>query len=191
MAFVLNSNDRIYIETLRTTLLTVKLYCVLFFSSVSSHLLACTLPSSISIILIQFYPIEFHLFLPYSLPLIIRVVALISISILLYSTAPPHLCHLFSRISSTTTISHRVHLARDPAQLVVQKRAVSAMLANSVLEPSFRSVIASAMAGTVYGIVVLKLMWEWEGCMCGCNAEDMDDYSVCCRYSSVIQGSAV
>ena len=42
------------------------------------------------------------------------------------------------------TYTHSVH---DPAVKVVQSRAVSAMLSNSAVEPSFRSLIASTMGG--------------------------------------------
>ena len=44
----------------------------------------------------------------------------------------------------TLTLTHIVH---DPAVKVVQSRAVSAMLSNSAVEPSFRSLIASTMGG--------------------------------------------
>lgn len=37
--------------------------------------------------------------------------------------------------------------ARDPARRVVQSRAISAMLSNSVTEPCFRSLITSTSTG--------------------------------------------
>ena len=145
---------------LLTTILTVIFHWFLF--ALIHHLLACNPYINISELNSVFTA-------SYSPPLSFRVephfYPTLYYSTTLYSTALLHFYHITFLLSSTTTIPHHVHLfiphhihiVRDPAQLVVQKRAISAMLANSVLEPSFRSVIASAMAGTVYDRMMLKL----------------------------------
>ena len=48
--------------------------------------------------------------------------------------------------TNTQTHTH-IYIVHDPAVKVVQSRAVSAMLSNSAVEPSFRSLIASTMGG--------------------------------------------
>ena len=57
-----------------------------------------------------------------------------------FTLSPPRSPYLISALSMTLP-------ARDPARRVVQSRAVSAMLSNSVTEPCFRSVITSTTTG--------------------------------------------
>ena len=59
-----------------------------------------------------------------------------------------HTCmHSYTHIHACTHMHTYTHAVHDPAVKVVQSRAVSAMLSNSAVEPSFRSLIASTMGG--------------------------------------------